>query len=327
MSCDPPKGTRAPIEKSMRSTSSVASNSASSARGRRNSARSSAPSDGLPNRRRQCEHRQQDRDERRPHLDPKPCGRELVAQFVDAVPPRVPGARVLLAPQEHVLRHGNDRMSAALERAKDARDRVLVVRDVLEDVERADDVELLVEGDVGRVHLKRASRADSAFVRGRAGDSDFAAGKRKTRKPLADAMEDESCSATDLAKRLRTAAILRHCGRDHLVATAKPEVPLFERGERAVVVVRETARACTRELRCERHIAIDNGGRKRTARTAPIAAVEAIAAARTDLHPWLARVIPAMINARPAIFGNVIGSPNSRPPARTTNTNVSATNG
>ena len=199
--------------------------------------------------------------------------------------------------------------------------------DMLQDVERADRVELLLKRDVGGVHLKEVRFGIPLPGELQPSHCDFTPRQRKLPEPSPDPTQDESRPAPDLAERPCARTIFGDRRDDKLVAPSKPEALLFEGSQQTKLVLAETARARACKLGRERHEAVDHRRLMRASGTAPIRTVVACPAARADLQPWLARVMPATISARPAIFGTVIGSPNNTPPAATTMTNVSATNG
>jgi hypothetical protein len=86
---------------------------------------------------------------------------QLGEQLAASIAANVSRILVNRAPQRGVLRHCDDQAAAWAQRRMHLEERSLVLLDVFEHVERTDDVELRLEGQLPRVQLAQLGVRDS----------------------------------------------------------------------------------------------------------------------------------------------------------------------
>src|SRR5207249_2768344 len=170
------------------------------------------------------------------------------------------GMPILRAPEEHVLRDGDDRMSAGLERLEYLDRRTRIVGNVLEHVERADDVELVGVRNIADIHLEERCGGVTPLRNIEACDSYFAAIKSEIGKRLCDRMQYEAGAAADFKDVRRSVTVPVERRNDQLVASAEPEALLFQRRQQCEFFGREAACAFLRKLRRMRGITVNQLG-------------------------------------------------------------------
>jgi hypothetical protein len=80
---------------------------------------------------------------------------ELREELAPSIASNVSRVLVNSAPQSGMLRHGNDQATAWAQGGVHLEERPIVLLDVFEDVERADDVELRFERQLPRIHFEQ----------------------------------------------------------------------------------------------------------------------------------------------------------------------------
>src|SRR5207247_5366852 len=128
-----------------------------------------------------------------------------------------------------VLRDRNDRVAARFQCLENFRSSLGIVGNMLEHVERADNVELVGERDIANIHLEECCSAGALFREIETGDRDLAAVERELREGPANRLQDKSRPATNLKHACRSVAVsLERCD-DQLVSSAEPEALCLER--------------------------------------------------------------------------------------------------
>jgi len=260
-------------------------------------------------------------------LDPKARRLQLPLELVRTVTAKVPRVAVLAAPKEHMLWDRDDRAASRSKRPVDLRDDSLIVLDVLKYVKRTDNIEFLFVRDAARIHLEERRGTAATLRNTEPGDGYLTAIERQLRELATDSLQHEPGTATNLEQRPRIGAVPVQRLHDKLVTAPKPKALLLQFCQQLELFGPETAAAGNGERRRMRQVSIHCRRPIPAVRTLPLRVMESRRAFGTDLHPWLATVMPATINTSPIVVGSLIVSPNRRPPPPTTNTKVNATNG
>jgi len=106
---------------------------------------------------------------------------------------------------------------------------------MFEDVERADDIELIAKRDMPRVHLRELRRGDASRCKPQAGAEDLAAGQFDRRIRGVDPAQHEPGPAADLKERPAIRKVGLQGPDDEVVTSAEPEIVRFQFGKRTEV--------------------------------------------------------------------------------------------
>src|SRR5207247_352601 len=151
---------------------------------------------------------------------------ELAQQLSARVAALVPRELVHRAPEPRMLRDGQEHAAARSQRPMHLREHGFVVRDVLEDVERAGHVELAPERQVPGIELEhgRPRQADGGALE--PAQADVAAGDAQLGVAPPQAVQDEPAAASDLDEPASGPEVSAQGPYDEPLSCAEPEMPL-----------------------------------------------------------------------------------------------------
>jgi hypothetical protein len=159
----------------------------------------------------------------------------------------------------------------------------LVVVDVLEHVERADDVPLVVERHVDGIELQQLRLRDALARESQALRVELGAGQRQLGMAIVDAAQHVAGAAADLEQRTRVREVALQRPQDHRVASAEPERALLgdaQSLERARVEAAALIHGRGREMQDP----VVQLGLEATGLAAPAGALQARVASDAPLH-------------------------------------------
>ena len=254
----------------------------------------------------------------------KPAARSL-ASSSPAVAAHV-ARGVVLGAQPRVLRHRQDHAAAGPECTVHLREHGVVPGDVLEHVERADDVELRFERQRARVELQHArARHPRRRVR-EPGGQDFAGRECHGGECRCDCSQREARSGSDFK-------VVPGVGKggpdavdDDAVAGFEPEVPGLaggEAGDRGVIEAFDLGG----QRRCQQRDATLQRWREPACSAVEIGGPVSGATGRTQDHHRLPITSPSMISPMPMMRPVEIGSLKIHAPPSTTQAKTSAVRG
>src|SRR6185437_651714 len=127
-----------------------------------------------------------------------------------------------------MLRHRDGDSAAWLERAADFAQYPFVFLDVLDHVERADHVELVVIRNFARIHLEQVRRWQAPRGEAQSFEEDLAAAGLQIRERPGYATQHVTRAAADFQHVLRVREIFAQYLHDQFVSGTKPEIFSFE---------------------------------------------------------------------------------------------------
>ena len=160
------------------------------------------------------------------------------------------GELIGFAPEPAVLWNGDDQASSGSQRGEHCPQRVLVAVDVLENVERSDEIERAVDTERSCVHLREGYALESPARHAESFREHFHADRLQVGPRAVDRRQDIPRPAPDLEEGLSVREPSIDRPQDELVSPPKPEAPRLKGGERfeerCVVALRAPSkrRAC-----------------------------------------------------------------------------------
>jgi hypothetical protein len=193
---------------------------------------------------------------------------DFIHQFASSISPHMARDLVYMAPEERMLRHRYDDSTPVLDACPHFSKDLLVLPNVLEYIECADNIELFTKWYVARIHLIQGCAWDAMRGELQPRARHLAAGKQDARESITDSGQYKTCAASyfQYCGGMRKVMI---DGPDYQpVPCTKPEIPGFDARE-----LREVGRIMKifahREIRRERKEAIHPGRRETAPRARP----------------------------------------------------------
>ena len=218
-----------------------------------------------------------------------------------------------------MLGHCQQHAAAGPRRTVHPAEHGLVVVDVLDHVEGADYVELVLEWNGAGIHLHELRSRHARRGIGQAFGLCFAGPQHGGRKGGRDALQHETGAATDFHELPELREITPQRPDDQPVACTKPEIARLQRGQSGKQS-RIKALGLPRQLRGQRNESGTRYGTVTASTAIPAGARQRLATAGTNPQPWLPMTMPAIISASPISLGAVTGSWNTQALSTSTST-------
>jgi len=138
-------------------------------------------------------------------------------------------------PKPTMLRHGEQKQAARLQRTLDLFQHGFVFFDMLNNIKSADSVKFFPKRNFPRIHLQKFSPGNPFRRKGEAFCKNLTADQTKGRKTAGNALQHKSGATADFHKRCDACTVFPESPDDQCIACSKPEMARFPGGQRRKV--------------------------------------------------------------------------------------------